>query len=575
MKIRSRTCISFLLFFFVLLPGCAATSEGTASRKVEADSLSAAADRLFVDGAFAAAKGDYESAVSKYREVLLSQSRNAAVHFALSRVFLVQSKQDSARYYSERAVYYNPGNRFYRKLLAGICFEMKDYRAAADQFEQLVAGEPSDIRTLFYLAHSYLAAGMNEQALNAFSRILSVDPADENALTQSLWLQFKLKRYTSAIATLEKLMTQGGENEKLLLTLGELYLRTGQPKKALDTFNRVIVADASYLPAWIAVLEVRADQGDREVFLGDLRRFYAGEDIAYEGKVEATRLFMLKARNDETYGALAEVMTGEFVKAFPGKADAYVVRGMSRLYRKEYGPAIEDFRKAVAIDPRNESARVELVSAWMTQGDYRQALESVRAAGKHLRESSLRLTVLEGYALFRSERSREAIQVLDRAASFDRDDNPEWQFIQARLTQAMAFDKLQEADKSMAAYEAVLELDSENALAQNNLAYLFAERGLHLQRAFELSSKAVEADPENPVFLDTLGWIYFRMGDYRKARDILRKALSGKPEEPEIHEHLAEVYRVLGDSAKAGRFMENARKIRREGALEKAVETQK
>lgn len=575
MKTTRRTCILSLLLIAMSLPGCAAASEGKAARKATADSLSAAAERLFIDGAFAAAKGDYDSAVSKYREVLLSEPRNAAVHFALSRVFIARSEQDSARYYSERAVYYNPGNSFYRKLLAGICFEMKDYRCAADQFEQLAEGDPSDIRTLFYLAHAYLAADMNEQALDAFSRILSIDPADENALTQSLWLQFRLKRYTSAIATLEKLMARGGEDEKLLLTLGELYLRTGRPQKALDTFSRIIGADASYLPAWIAVLEVRVEQGDREVFLRDLGRFYAGKDIPYTGKAEATMLFMLKARTDEAYGAFAEAMTGEFVKAFPDQADAYVIRGMSRLHRKEYGLATEDFRKAVAIDPVNESAWAELVSAWMSQSDYRQALETVKAARKSLREPSLRLVVLEGYALFRAGRSREAVEVLARAGSFDRGDNPEWLFIQAGLTRAMAFDKLREADKSIAAYEAVLELDPENALAQNNLAYLFAERGMHLDRAFELSRAAVEADPQNPVFLDTLGWIYFRMGEYRKARDILRKALSGKPEEPEIHEHLAEVYRVLGDAKKSKQYLESARKLRAEMEREEAAETQK
>ncbi len=554
-----------LLFALLSLSGCAGTAPVSASSQNAAgDSLAVQARRLFIEGSFSAAEGDDGRAVEKYREVLCFEPRNAAVHFALSRAFLSLSMIDSARHYSEKAVFYNPDNRFYRKLLAGISFEMRDFPEAAVQFEHIAASDPSDKQTLFYLAHAYLSAGRHEKALRTFSRVLSVDPENESALAQSLWLEFKLKQYGHAISSLQRLMEQSGETDRLMLTLGELYQRTGQPEKALKTFAKIVENRPSFFPAWIALFEVLVERGDDERFLREAKAFFAGKDIPFAGKIEMTKLFILRSEDEESYAGPAGVIASELVAAFPDVAEVYVIRGMSRLFRDEYELSSKDFRKALAIDPHNLLAREELASSYMARKEYPLIVQSVGEARKHGATLSPRLVVLEGYALFRSGLYRKAARALDGISAFDREEHTDRFFIQARLTQAMAYDRLGEEMQSIKAYEAVLDEDPENALAQNNLAYILAERGEELQRGLDLARKAVGAEPDNPVFLDTLGWLYFKTGSYAEARDILEKALAGKPEEPEIHDHLAEVYRVLGDEAKAAEFRESARKLRRE-----------
>ncbi len=90
----------------------------------------------------------------------------------------------------------------------------------------------------------------------------------------------------------------------------------------------------------------------------------------------------------------------------------------------------------------------------------------------------------------------------------------------------------------------------------NYLAYLYAKEGIKLDKAKELAQKAIEQRPDEPAFADTLGWVYFKMGDLDNALKYLIKA--GVKEDPEVYYHLGKVYFEKGDYAKAKSYLELA-----------------
>ncbi len=565
MNVLTRFPFFWLLLAGYVFSGCTGSASFGKTSGIPADSLDEASRDLFVKGSLAAVSGDYDAAIAEFRKVLVAEPENAAVHFSLSKAYVSLAVPDSARHYAEKAVHYNPSNRFYRQLLAGIYFDMKRFSDAALQFEKLVEMEPGDTRSLFYLAHAYLADEKHEEALKSFARILQFDPSNENAQVQSLWLELKLKRYGAAIHSLESMMGVNGKNDKLQLTLGELYLQSGKPAKALEIFRKMIDETPTFVPVWIALFEAHIEQGEQELFLKELRRFYAIDDIEFSRKTELVKLFMIRSENDPSYSEPVHIMVDELAAFRPGEPSVYVLRGMSLRVQKKYKPAQKDFQKALDLDEQNLFAWEELASTHMAQEQYHQVLDAVSQAGKEIGHSSLRLEVLKGYALFRSEMYLKSAEVLEKARSYERQDSPSWLLVQAHITRAMAYDKLRRQLKSIRAYRDVLGIDPENVLALNNLAYLFAERGENLDEAMVYAKQAVDGEPDNPVFLDTLGWLYYKTGDHRKAREILEKALSKEPDEPEIYEHLAEIYRALGQTVKAKEYTDKAGALRREG----------
>jgi tetratricopeptide (TPR) repeat protein len=120
--------------------------------------------------------------------------------------------------------------------------------------------------------------------------------------------------------------------------------------------------------------------------------------------------------------------------------------------------------------------------------------------------------------------------------------------------------------------EQVLDEFPENIGAMNDLGYLWADGGKNLQRALGMIQKAVEAEPENIAYLDSLGWILYRVGRYDDAVRELEKAAAGDEPDAVILDHLADAYLKAGNKAKALETWRRAIKRLDDGDAKKRTE---
>ena len=93
----------------------------------------------------------------------------------------------------------------------------------------------------------------------------------------------------------------------------------------------------------------------------------------------------------------------------------------------------------------------------------------------------------------------------------------------------------------------VFRIDPKHAQALNFLGYGLAERGTNLDEALALVQRALAVDPWNGAYLDSLGWVYVRMGRYGEARQPLEQAARTFPHDPTVLDHLGDLYRSLGE----------------------------
>ena len=480
----------------ILLSACSSRPLLSVSA-IAPDSLSEATKREIVAASLQSAKGEYHEAVSRYRKLLAAQPSNAALHYALSQAYIGLGVIDSARLYSEKSVILNPGNKYYLRLLAAISRQMRDYSQTADLDRQLVALEPGRTEPLFALAFDYLAADQFEKALAVFQDILKLDPKNETALSQALLIEIKLTNYKDAIVPLTALLERSDGQEKLRLTLGELYLQTGQHDLAVKTFKEILQENHRLLPAWLGLFEVSVKSGNKVAFLEDLHLFHKTSQISFEQKIGVAQFFAARSIRDSSFVEPAFVMIGEIKKRYPDK---------SRM--------------------------------------------------------TLRLRVVEGELLFHAGKVKQAVLLLENAVHSKNAKKQKWLYLQANSILALCYDNLGYPEKSIALYESSLRLDPGNILITNNLAYVLASQGTELLRAKKLAMKAVAAEPANAGYLDTLGWILFRMGEYENAGEILEKAVGMDPGESEIFDHLSQVYEKLGNKLKAMEMRERAQKLK-------------
>ena len=143
----------------------------------------------------------------------------------------------------------------------------------------------------------------------------------------------------------------------------------------------------------------------------------------------------------------------------------------------------------------------------------------------------------------RAKRGKEAAEAANAAYAIT--ENAERKQI-AKLTLATAQQMSGDYKSAEETLREILKQTPRNPIALNNLGYFLAERGEKLDEALKLIEQAVEIDPTNPSFLDSLGWAYFKLGKLAEAEKYLRDAAQIDDSSSTIHEHLGDVYQKQG-----------------------------
>lgn len=172
------------------------------------------------------------------------------------------------------------------------------------------------------------------------------------------------------------------------------------------------------------------------------------------------------------------------IKSRPGDAQLYRQLGQVYLWQKNRAAAITAFEKALNLAAAEPETTVLLADAYIADKQPGRAGQLISdAMEKHPKDAGL---------MFRA---------------------------------GMIFEKLQRWDDARKAYEQTLQLDNDNALAKNNLAWTLVEHGGNIDVALGLAQQAKEKLTDNPQINGTIGWIYFKKGVYKTARDYLKQCV--------------------------------------------------
>lgn len=212
-----------------------------------------------------------------------------------------------------------------------------------------------------------------------------------------------------------------------------------------------------------------------------------------------------------------------------------------------------------------------LATAQTELGHYELALKSADTAVKLSSERSKVLAKChKAEILTRAAKYAEAIAECQETMK----EFPQGEFVRmVRYTLANVYTTQSEHAKSEEQLRLILETDPNAPLANNNLGYQLAERNVNLDEAERLIRRAIEMDrlkqkdPEddadNAAYLDSLGWVLFRRGNFKEAREMLEKAalLPDGADDPTVWDHLGDVCVKLNDMKRAKEAWQNAVKL--------------
>ncbi|MBN1929487.1 MAG: tetratricopeptide repeat protein [Chlorobiaceae bacterium] len=526
----------------------------------------AAADReklmpAYVQALLLDMKGDYWGAIDGLGKVMAALPDEPAVRFSISQSYRRLGVPDSAKVYAESALKLDPANPHYLRYLAGLSHELRDYERAAELYGRAAGLEPGRTGLLYLQGLELMSANQPEKAMAVFEKAVTIDPYNEKALTQILQLQVSLKRYPEAVETCKKILEIESGNLKLRMMLGELYAKNGQTELAHATLKGLVESEPAYVPGWTALFDFYIGANRTADFQRELRVFLDSGTVPAE-KIDAlARLFIARSGKNRQYEGAARELIGALMARRPRDGALFVLKGVFELIHGREREARLNFSKAVDLDSGNAEAWEYLITTHSSMKERQTAYGLIRKARKALPGESLRWKLLEGSLLLQTGSPKKAVEVLEQAVGAGKENSDTPLLVRAHITLALACDALGMKDRSRQAYEMVLRLDPHNTLAMNNLAYMLAEEGIRLNQALFLATNAVMLEPDNGVYLDTLGWVNFKLGQYERARILLERAVGIGVDEAEVYRHLGEVYRKLGNEPKAREMLEKARAL--------------
>ena len=160
--------------------------------------------------------------------------------------------------------------------------------------------------------------------------------------------------------------------------------------------------------------------------------------------------------------------------------------------------------------------------------------------GKNDRETYISLAQVYEKAKNYSEMAK-SIDAADKLSN-EKDEKESIAFMRGAM-----YEKMKKFDAAETEFRKVLDLNPKNASALNYLGYMLADRNVRVNDALNYIKQAIDLDPNNGAYLDSLGWAYYRSGDLSKAEEYLRRAVEQTAKCPTVHDHLGDVYFKQGN----------------------------
>ena len=439
---------------------------------------------------------------------------------------------------------------------------------------------PEGLKARDQLAALDIQTGKTEEAGKLVAEVLKENPTDNQALLLRGQMSLAKGDANSAIADFRSVLKDQPDSVPVITLLAKAHLANKEPQLAKSTLSDALAKYPDNPNLRMAMADFLTANKDYD---GALREVEAALVITpkdpriYEAKAE------IQAAKNDLGGAEATLL--KFTTAYPDQAMAYYHLGQIYQAQKKYDQAIAEFELALSKSPKSIEPLSAMVNVLMVQGKGDKAAARVNQAIQAAPDNFMpQLLLGEVYANQKKQAEaegafRKAIQINPKASAAyldlanlslaHGDAKTAIQTLQqglvavpddARLSIALAenYQRSGDNDKAIAEYAAVLQKNPGIDLVANNLASLLSDKGdkASLDKAAEIAKRFESST--NPPFADTLGWIYFKLGQYDRALPLLQKAADKAPEFMLFQYHLGMALYKKGDMQAAKSHLRKA-----------------
>jgi len=499
---------------------------------------------------------------------------DALARFVEGMAFEENGEMDRALEAYRKVLNVDPGQAELASRVAGLLIQQDDFPQAIDVLKDAIKANPNNAEPYQQLAFIYTRyLKKTDQAIDYANRAIALNPGDVDGYQRLVEIELAARQEKRALEALDRAVKVKSTDPNFWMRLGKLYVAIlfksdSQPKPGeLKTTNDVFKKAAEYGDEDPGVLKEVADyyaasQQLKEAIPLYLRVLELQPDDANAREKLATG-FVLTNQRDKAVEMLEQIIKEHPEKYQPYDLLAQVLDEEARSLQRanhfeeakaKFAKVAANYEQSLLINPNHAGTYVRL--AELLLGPLRDADRAVKLLAEARRRFPGAPEIVYYLAIAQREakQSQQAVATFEEAlheAQLEEDDD----FVNAKFyfNYGAAAEQAGLYDKAADLLRKSIALDPANsAEACNYLGYMWADHNMNLEEAETMIRRALESEPNNASYLDSLGWVEFRKGQFDQAlNDLLRAAKAAEREDPVVFEHIGDTYLKLNRAREA------------------------
>jgi tetratricopeptide (TPR) repeat protein len=503
---------------------------------------------LFIEAKTFELKDNYLAAISKYNDALKIE-KAAGIYYALSRLYSNVTQHQKALEYGLEAIRINPDNLDYKDNIADTYIILGDYTSALKYLKEIYEKKPDDINVIYNMGRMYEALKQPSEAIKYYENITENYQYDETVLLRMADIYESYNDYANTAATIEKLLTLNPTDINLKYSAAASYVKIPDYENAIRIYEEILSTNPNNRDVQTEVIKLYFRQNRNTEAFEKYSKLMNKDSIDFMTKMDVAIAFMQASVEDKEALNVSRNILQNLQTAYPREwmPEYYLIYMDSR---DNPGSAEQKFRDLLSRVDTSAELYIQVGFYYYEQNKLKPASEVFRTGAEKFTED-FRLNYLTGNSYYRLGDNRAALPFLEKALQITPSD------LDVLSNLGLVYDDLKMNAETDVLYETAFKYHPDNILLLNNYAYHLSERGEKLKEALEMSKKTIDKEPNNPSYLDTYGWILFKLKDYKNAAIYVDKAIKlGK--NATLLDHMGDIYEGMGEVVKALKYWKEA-----------------
>ncbi len=519
-------------------------------------------DYFFYEAINAKTQGKYAESFDLLQHCYSIDSTNASVLVELGAYHSSLEEKNRALDLFRKAVKQDPANYYYNMILAGLSKELDLKEEVIEIYNYLLRTYPEKVELYFELANAYGDGGELDKAIQSLDTLQKYTGVSDAITLNKFRLYNMMDKKERAFEEIQSVIDKNPDNIRYKLLMGDLYLQDNQAEKALGYYQQARLVDPDDPSLILSMVNYYEKTNNKTAAVEELQKAITSSKMEVETKLQLLARYIGVLRQSQQDIKTANPFFQSMFEQHPNNTRINMMYGDVLLLQEDKKGAMAQFEIYTKDNPADPAGYEQMLRIVLPDTLALDKVIEIAGAGIENIPTAPQFYFYKGLATFQQKKYREALTIYEQGLVSAEFQSP---MIESDFYGQIGdiHHVLKNNDAAFENYEKALKLNPQNLPVLNNYSYYLSLERKNLDKAEQMSGITIKAEPTNPTYLDTYGWILFEQGAYTVAKIYIEKAIEyGKDDHSaEVLEHYGDVLAVTGETEKAVEQWKRAKEL--------------